>query len=122
MPLRLLMAIAASALLPATASATRNLVVTERDSGKTFTVRRGAELTLRLSNRYRWGEPKVRGRSVRLASVSYFSDPGFQEWEIRAVARGRARITATGQDQNCTAEPCESRRFSVVVVVRPRRS
>jgi predicted secreted protein len=122
MALRLLVTITACLLVSATASAARQLVITERDSGKTFTVRRGGQLTLRLSSSYRWTGPKVKGRAIRLVPVDYFVDPGFREWEIHAVALGRTRITATGVDQSCSATPCAQRRFRVVVAVRPRRS
>jgi predicted secreted protein len=122
MTFRLLVAATACLLVVTTASAAAERVITERDSGKTFTVRRGGGLTLRLSSRYRWVEPKISGRAIRLTPVSYFTDPGFQEWEIDAVRRGRARITTTGDDQNCDAAACTPRRFRVVVVVGPRRS
>jgi predicted secreted protein len=122
MRLRVLVAIAACLLMATTAIGATRLVITERDSGKTFTVRSGSELTLRLSSRYRWVEPKARGGAIRLVPVSYFTDPGFQEWEIRALHRGWTRITATGFDQTCDVAACAPRRFRVVVVVRRRHT
>ena len=122
MTFRLVVAITACLLVATTASAAAERVITERDSGKTFTVRRGGGLTLRLSSRYRWVEPKITGRAIRVTPVSYFTDPGFQEWDVDAVRRGRARITAIGYDQTCNAAACTPRRFGVVVVVGPRPS
>ena len=118
---RLLVTIVACVLATTTAAAARQLVITERDSGKTFTVRRGTELTLRLSSRYRWLAPKVKGRAARLIPVDYFVDPGFREWQVDGVGLGRSRITAAGYDQACTAA-CPARRFYVVIIVRPRLS
>ena len=91
-----MIAAAAFFLLVSPASATTPRVVTDRDSGKTFRVARGHELTLRLSSRYIWNGPRVRGRAVRLTPVNYFVDPGFQEWTIHARASGTVRISAVG--------------------------
>jgi hypothetical protein len=86
--------------------------ITERDTGKTFLVKRGHDLTLRLSNRYRWTEPRVFGKAIRLIPVEYFVDPGFREWTIRGRATGRARISAYGTNEDTR------RRFRIVVIVR----
>jgi opacity protein-like surface antigen len=102
--------------LAASASAANGSVLTERDSGKTFTVRRGHELTLRLSGRYVWSDPKVRGGSITLTPVSSFTDPGFQEWTITTRATGQATIGTHGDDQVC--DGCAARRFHITVVVR----
>jgi predicted secreted protein len=88
-------------------------VLTVRDSGKTFKLRRGHELTLRLTERYAWTSPQVRGSSIRLTPVEYIRDPGFQEWRITAAAAGTARVSAVG-----TCPSCPTRRFRVVIVVR----
>jgi predicted secreted protein len=115
MALRVLVTITACLLLATTAASATQLVITERDSGKSFTVRRGGTATLRLSGRYRWVGPKVKGRAVRLSPVDYFADPGFREWQVDAVARGRAKITAVGYDPIGDRVP---RRFRVLIVVR----
>jgi len=88
-----------SLLLTSSASATTPRVITERDSGKTFRIAPGRERTLRLSGRYVWTEPRVTSAAVRLVQVNYFVDPGFQEWTIRARARGTARISAVGRGE-----------------------
>lgn len=93
---RAILVTAVCLVLAAPASGVTRTVITERDSGKTFHVSRGHERTLRLSNRYVWTEPRVIGSAVRLIQVNYFVDPGFQEWTIRARARGTARVSAIG--------------------------
>jgi predicted secreted protein len=114
--------LAASAVAAASASGTSTPVVTLRDSGKTFTVRTGRELTLRLTERYRWTGPRVRGNAVRLTPVDYFRDPGYLEWSIDALAHGTARIAATGYAESgtrgCDPGPCSPRLFRVTIVVR----
>jgi predicted secreted protein len=97
-------------------------VITERDSGKTFGVRHGSGLTLRLSERYRWTGPRVRGTVIQLVPVNYIRDPGFREWTIRGTAVGTARITSVGysaeRGRNCDPGPCAPRLFQVAIVVR----
>jgi predicted secreted protein len=96
MVIRAALAAAISLLAASSASGETPRVITDRDSGKTFHVSRGHERTVRLSSRYVWTEPRVIGSAVRLIQVNYFVDPGFQEWTIRARARGTARISAVG--------------------------
>jgi hypothetical protein len=84
-----------------------------RDSGKTFTLRRGHELRLRLTVRYSWTKPQVRGRSIGLTPVDYIRDPGFQEWTITTHALGTSRVTSVG-----TCSACAPRRFRITIVVR----
>jgi len=96
MHLRTALAAAIWLLFVPPASGTTPRVITERDSGKTFRVSRGHDLTLRLSNRYQWTGPRVNGSAVRLVPVNYFVDPGFEEWTIHARARGTARVVSIG--------------------------
>jgi predicted secreted protein len=95
----LLIAGVVSLLVTSSAPAATARVITERDSGKTFRIAPGHERTLRLSNRYVWTEPRVTSAAVRLIQVNYFVDPGFQEWTIRARARGTTRISAIGHGE-----------------------
>ncbi|HEX6701317.1 MAG TPA: hypothetical protein VF101_11350 [Gaiellaceae bacterium] len=92
-----------------------------RDSGKTFTIDRGRTARLRLSHAtWRWSEPKVSSRAVRLVRVTFIRDPGYDEWVIRARLRGRALVSAAGQIP-CTVSPCPPtplRVFRVTIVVR----
>ena len=109
-------------VLASPASAVTRTVITERDSGKTFRVRHGGALTLRLSERYRWTGPRVQGTAIRLVPVNYIRDPGFREWTIRAKARGTARVTAVGYSAegggSCDPGPCAPRLFRVTILVR----
>ena len=121
MKIRTLALVAVCALMVPAASVANGRVITQRDTGKTFTVRAGGELTLRLSTRWRWTTPRVRGGAVRLVRVDYFTDPGFLEWQVDARARGSARISAVGHRQDpagCDQTPCPPRLFWIRVVVR----
>jgi hypothetical protein len=113
-PLLAALAVAAAAAMAASSATPRP--ITERSSGKTFRLAKGATATLRLSNRWEWTEPRVSTEAVELTPVEYFVDPGFREWTVEARRRGRATIRATGRA--CAA--CATRGFRIVVVVRPR--
>jgi hypothetical protein len=87
--------------------------ITVADSGKTFVVRPGAKIALRLSGQWVWSDPRTRSASVHLTPIEYFRYPGFQEWTVAALQRGRATIVATGQRPDAS-----TRRFRVTIVVR----
>jgi len=102
-------------------AATTPKVVTLRDSGKTLVVRKGAELQLRLTERYRWLAPRVRGTAVRLTRIEFIRDPGYRAWSVTARARGKAVVTAVGygeSTQSCDPGPCSPRLFRVTFLVR----
>ena len=80
--------------------------ITEVDSGESFTLSAGSETRLRLSGKYEWTEPTVRGDAVELAPVDYFQDPGFSEWTVLAVQPGTATISARGTPACAGQEPC----------------
>ena len=108
-------------VLAAPASGVTRTVITERDGGKTFGMRHGRALTLRLSERYRWAGPSVRGTAIRLVPVNYIRDPGYQEWTIRGSAQGTARVSAVGYKRGrgyCDPGPCSPRLFRVTILVR----
>jgi hypothetical protein len=86
--------------------------ITQADSGKAFSIPRGGEMVLRLSNRWVWSEPRSRSSAVDLLRVDYFVDPGFREWTIAARRRGRATITAMGHRGGLPG-----RRFRVTIIV-----
>ena len=90
--------------------------ITQAASGKTFHLAKGRSTTLRLSNRWRWSEPRTSSRAVELSPVDYFIDPGFHEWTIDARARGRVTIRSLGQP-NCSGCALATRRFVVTLVV-----
>lgn len=106
-------ALGLAAVLGAAAASTRG-PITQADSGKSFRVPRGGEATLRLSNRWRWSDPRASGDAIELTPVEYFVDPGFREWSIAARARGTVTIRAAGEP-NCAS--CTARRFRVTIVV-----
>ena len=97
------------------------LVIRLRDSGKTFRIKRGRTAHLRLSHlKWRWSEAEASSRAVRLTRVTFIRDPGYDEWIIRARARGRAIVSAAGQVP-CTENPCPPtplRLFHVTILVR----
>jgi predicted secreted protein len=122
MALRALLVATACLVLASPASGITRTVITERDSGTTFRIRLGGEMTLRLTERYRWSGPKIQGAAIRLIPVNYVRDPGFHEWVIRARARGTASITAVGYSASrggsCDPGPCRPRLFRIAIVVR----
>lgn len=95
--------------------------ITEVDSGQSFTLGLGSETRLRLSGKYAWREPTVRGDAVELVRVDYFQDPGFSEWTVLAVRPGTARLAARGTPA-CAGQtrcPDEPLRFQVEMTVAP---
>ena len=85
-------------------------VVTLRNSGQTLTMRKGRQVELRLTERYRWDGPRVRGKAVRLTPIEFFVDPGYRAWTVTARRRGTAVVTAVGYGAS-------TRRFRVTFVV-----
>jgi hypothetical protein len=105
-------AAAAAALALVTAASP----ITQARSGRTFHVAPNGSLTLRLSERWLWTEPRVSSAAVVLTPVEYFRDPGFREWRVVARAPGRATIHARGTPA-CGGCGDSARRFAVTVVV-----
>jgi hypothetical protein len=98
------------------ASAASRPPITQAASGKTFHVAKGRSMTLRLSNRWHWSDPRTSTRAVELTPVEYFVDPGFREWTIEGRARGRVTIQSLGRP-NCAGCGLATRRFAVTIVV-----
>jgi hypothetical protein len=92
-------------------------VITQSDSGKTFTLKRGTSSELRLSNKWNWTQPKVRGGAVVLSPINYERDPGFKAWQITRHSAGTAKITAYGRP-NCGGCARRARSFSLKLNVR----
>jgi hypothetical protein len=90
--------------------------ITQAASGKTFHLAKGESMTLRLTNRWRWSEPRASSSAVDLTPVEYLVNPGFREWTIDARHTGRATIRATGA-VGCTRCAVAARRFAVTVIV-----
>ena len=93
--------------------------ITAADSGESFALAAGAEVSLRLTSEYLWGEPVVEGDAVELARVDYLQDPGFSEWVVRGARPGTATISSLGEPA-CAGQhgcPDESARFRVTITV-----
>jgi hypothetical protein len=109
--------LALAGILAAGAASAPRPPLTLASSGKTVHVARGGSLTLRLSGRWRWTDPRVSTRAIRLTPVAYYVDPGFSEWTIKARKAGRATIRSTGTP-NCSTCALTTRKFRVTIVVR----
>jgi hypothetical protein len=86
-------------------------IVTLRNSGQTLTMKKGREVQLRLTERYQWVGPLVRGKAVRLTEINFFVDPGYRAWTVTARRLGKAVVSAVGHGTT-------TRRFRVTFVVR----
>src|SRR3954447_736033 len=112
----LVAALALASLAAVGVSAAAQAPITQAASGKTFHVAKGRAMTLRLSNRWHWSEPRTSTRAVELTPVEYFVDPGFREWTIQGRAQGRVTIHSLGRP-NCDGCALATRRFAVTIVV-----
>jgi hypothetical protein len=94
--------------------------ITELASGESFALALASETRLRLSGKYEWSEPTVRGDALELTRVDYLQDPGFSEWTVLAVRAGTATISAQGTPacagQGCPDAPLS---FQVELTVAP---
>jgi predicted secreted protein len=100
----------------AAASSAARPPITQASSGKVVRLARGENATLRLSNRWRWSEPRAGTDAVELTPVEYLVDPGFREWTIDARRSGRATIRSLGRP-NCSTCAVTTRRFAVTIDV-----
>jgi hypothetical protein len=108
---------AAVLLVAAAAAAGSPRVITQNQSGRTYTVAKGGTLTLRLAEPWVWTEPSRTPRGIlRLTPVEYFVDPGYREWTITGRVRGTAVLRSTGKPAcpDCGAP----RRLELTIVVR----
>jgi hypothetical protein len=71
-------------------------IVTQAQSGRTYRLVTGREVSLRLSGRWGWTEPRVSGPGLELTPVLYLRDPGYSEWRVRARGRGTFTIRSVG--------------------------
>ena len=80
---------------PATTAAPEvtRLVVTERDHGKTLTLRLGRTGRLVVAAGAR-GRVVATGRSVLVVRIESYAPTSRQQWELRAVRTGTTTITA----------------------------
>lgn len=117
----LIAAVAASlAVVPAAQARWAPRIVTLRNSGARLTLHTGAQVQLRLTERYRWHGLRVRGNAVRLQPIRYFSDPGYLGWTVTARGRGKAVVGASGYGfgtRECGSHRCAARVFRIAFVV-----
>ena len=114
---RLIVAAALGVAAAAAAGTYAPLVINQGDSGERIVLPRRRLASLRLSNRWLWSAPRLRGKTVRLSRVEYKRNPGFNEWVIERRARGASTITSNGR-ANCRNCDLRRRHFRVTVVVR----
>jgi hypothetical protein len=67
----LVAALAVACIVAVAASSATPPPMTQRSTGKTFRLAKGATLKLRLSNRWRWSDPTVSTQAVELTPVEY---------------------------------------------------
>ncbi|MEU8887868.1 hypothetical protein [Streptomyces sp. NPDC048442] len=68
------------------------LSLTQDDAGRTLALAVGGVAQLRLTGSARWADAVTDGPEVTLVPVDYESDPGFREWEVRAVRAGTVAV------------------------------
>ena len=112
----LIAAFVLAAALAAGVSAATQPPITQAATGKTFRIAKDRSMTPRLSNRWRWSEPRASNRAVELTPVEYFVDPGFRGWTIEGRAQGRVTIHSVGRPK-CDGCALAPRRFAVTIVV-----
>jgi predicted secreted protein len=91
-------------------------VLTEIDSGRCLKLVVGQTAELRLAGNYSWSMPEPSGDAVELIPLTFFRDPGYAAWEVRAVRSGTSAISASG---SCLATDCAkpTSAFSVTIAV-----
>lgn len=80
-----------------TEAAAGRLVLTERQHGRTVTMRVGQSGALRVPTRLR-GPVRVLGTSVTATRLEWFAPTDTQEWELSAERTGRTVITGPRRD------------------------
>jgi hypothetical protein len=81
-----------------------------RDSGRTITMRRGEQATLRLPSRWVWETPHETGHAIDLSNIDSYRDTGFTEWGLAASRRGSWTFRTVGRPG--------SKRFHITIRVR----
>jgi hypothetical protein len=71
-------------------------VITQADTGKTFTLPSGSAAELRLVGSFRWSAPRATPAIVALAPEALPTGAGYEAWKITATGHGTAVIESTG--------------------------
>lgn len=77
------------------------VVITEADTGKTFTLPFGSAAELRLGGGLGWSTPKATPAILALTKEAVASSAGYQAWTITTTGHGTALVEATG------SPPCQ---------------
>jgi hypothetical protein len=71
-------------------------VITEGDTGKTFTLPFGSVAELRLGGSFRWSAPQATPAVVALTPEAVPATVGYEAWRITTIGHGTATIESTG--------------------------
>jgi hypothetical protein len=71
-------------------------VITQADTGKTFTLPSGSVAELRLVGSFRWSAPQATPAIVALTPEAVPTGAGYEAWTITATGHGTAVIDSTG--------------------------
>jgi len=71
-------------------------VITQGDTGKTFTLPSGSVAELRLVGSFRWSAPQATPAIVALTPEALPTSAGYEAWKITATGHGTAVIESTG--------------------------
>ena len=71
-------------------------VITQADTGKTFTLPSGSVAELRLVGTFRWSAPQATPAIVALTPEALPTGAGYEAWKITPTGHGTAVIESTG--------------------------
>jgi hypothetical protein len=71
-------------------------VITQADTGKTFTLPSGSVAELRLVASFRWSDPQATPAIVAFTPETVPTGAGYGAWKITASGHGTAVIESTG--------------------------
>jgi len=77
------------------------------DQSGTYALANGTSVAVRLDRGPAWEEPIVEGDAVEVTRTAFESDPGYDQYEVRARTSGTATVTFRA--------PAATARFSFVV-------
>jgi hypothetical protein len=72
------------------------VVITQADTGKTFTLTPGSAAELRLGGNLRWSPPQATPAIVSLTQEPVPTDAGYHAWKITTTGHGIVVIESTG--------------------------
>jgi len=72
------------------------VVITQADTGKTFTLNPGSAAELRLGGNLRWSPPQATPAIVALTQEPVPADAGYHAWKITTTGHGIAVVESTG--------------------------